>query len=167
MNLIQQTALTPPDPTSFTSQPNDLAIQYLAWTNGTTPQDMASYLAGNAQDWRPNPELPPCPRHQDCQATCAANRNAANPERHLPISPNGFYQTCRYLRFLQSYGQLNPDQRRQAAEAQINAVHKAPIQATDNQLQPASYRSKPSPEQEETREQAIPPTSPQLALLDL
>ena len=99
-------------------RPQDRNAAIIALANGITPARAREYLAGRLEDVRgETPEA--CPQASRCRSWCG--RLQAEGAISFPLTDDGGYRDCRYFRFLEDHGELEPEQRERYAEAEAEA----------------------------------------------
>ena len=105
-------------------RPRDRNAAIIALANGITPARAREYLAGKLEDVRgPAPEA--CPQAGRCRSWCG--RLQAEGAISFPLTDDGGYLDCRYFRFLEDHGELEPEHRERYAEAKAEAEAEAEL----------------------------------------
>ena len=102
-------------------RPRDRNAAIIALANGITPALAREYLAGRLEDVRgPAPEA--CPQAGRRRSWCG--RLQAEGAISFPLTDDGGYRDCRYFRFLEDHGELEPGQRERYADAELAGSRK-------------------------------------------
>ena len=92
-----------------------------AFRNRTTPDRAKAYLEGRNEEWHPE-GLTPCPQAGACASSCGDLQTSGG--FPFPLTRNGDHGECAYRRFLARYGALKPEQREQAAAAELKPARR-------------------------------------------